>query len=148
DEHGTRWHFEMTPRRGHTEPHPAVRATQHHFYRDCVLSDVQALDLKAQVRESAEKLPVEGAHGVVPLVEFIVREEATCGPERGHDRVEVMGILDAEMLADGLDPSRTLTLTDRWHYTPPFHVVSCLLGPKQPNAGRQARLEAGAQRTL
>src|SRR5262245_50032171 len=113
DEHGTRWHDEMTPSRGQAEPRPTVRATQHHFYRNRLLPDMQAFDLKPQVRESAEKLPVESAHGVSPLVEFIVSEEATRGPERGHDRVEVMGILDAEMLVDGLDPSCTLALTAR-----------------------------------
>ena len=49
----------------------------------------------------------------------IVTAEGLGSPEgmhpvqAGHDRVEVMGILDAEMFLYGLDASRTLAVADR-----------------------------------
>ena len=56
DEHGTRWNFEMTPSRGHAEPRPAVRAAQHHFYRDRLLPDMQALDRLSGILRSVKLL--------------------------------------------------------------------------------------------
>jgi len=54
----------------------------------------------------------------------IVRQEATRGTERVHHGVEVMGILDLEMLLDGLDASRTLAVADRWLSQPPLRFAS------------------------
>src|SRR5262249_53658128 len=72
--------------------------------------------------------------GFPPLVQFIVGEEATGGPERLHDGVKVMGILDAEMFLYCLDASRPLAVTARWHHIPPFRCASRCLGPKQAHA--------------
>src|SRR5919108_3262960 len=97
-----------------------MRAAQHHFNRDRLFPDVQVLDVKPKVREPAEKLAVEGAHGFPALMQFIVGQEARLVPEGVHHRVEIMGILDAEMLLYSLDPSRTPAVADRWHSKPPL----------------------------
>src|SRR5947208_16936966 len=95
---------------------------------------MHALNVESQIREPSKKLTVKGTHGFLPLMQFIVGEEATGVPERCHDRVKVMGILDAEMFLYCLDASRPLAVTARWHHQPPFRCVSRCLGPKQTNA--------------
>jgi hypothetical protein len=50
---------------------------------------------------------------------FIVGQEACLLPKGVHHCDEVMGILDAEMLVDGLDARRTPAVADRWHRKPP-----------------------------
>ena len=59
-------------------------------------------DLEPQAREALKKLAVNSAHGFPPLVPFLVGHEATGVPERVHDGVEVVAILDADMFLDGL----------------------------------------------
>src|SRR5215475_13885869 len=95
---------------------------------------MQALDIESQVRESTKKLAVKGTHGFPPLVQFIVGEEATGVPERLHDGVEVMGILDAEMFVYCLDTRCTLAVAEWGHHIPPLRCASRCLGPKQAHA--------------
>src|SRR5215471_3002227 len=95
---------------------------------------MQALDIESQVREPAKKLAVKGTHGFPPLVQFIVGEEATGVPERLHDGVEVMGILDAEMVLYCLDACCTLAVAEWGHHLPPLRCASRCLGLKQAHA--------------
>src|SRR5215813_9742926 len=89
---------------------------------------MQALDIESQVREPAKKLAVKGTHGFPPLVQLIVGEEATGVPERLHNGVEVMGILDAEMFLYCLDACCTLAVAEWGHHLPPLRCASRCLG--------------------
>jgi hypothetical protein len=118
--------FEGAAGRWNAIPRTGVRTTQGQLYEDSFVSDVKALDLETKVGEPPKELPVECADGCSAIMELVVRKKAGFLAEGLHDRVEIVGILDAEVVLDRLFSDRALALTDGHGCRPPvfrYHEV-------------------------